>query len=164
MQSRAFAAAGSHTRETCQTPSKSDQTRTLLNTLTKHNTGDYTTKSPGELWDQVPYEGKLQILGFIAFLEFFGELGERTRSRGGRARARGTATAGRRAWLRLRTATRGAVRAGCRGGRARTTGSSRRALKPKRAISRQSASRLQRPSLLKGVAWATRLGRRLSVT
>ena len=43
-----------------------------------HIPGDYTTKNPGELWDQVPTEGKLQILGFIAFLEFFGELGSRT--------------------------------------------------------------------------------------
>jgi len=43
-----------------------------------HIPGEYTTRSPGELWDQVPYEGKLQILGFIAFLEFFGELGTRT--------------------------------------------------------------------------------------
>ena len=43
-----------------------------------HIPGDYTTKSPAELWDQVPTNGKLQILGFVAFLEFFGELGERT--------------------------------------------------------------------------------------
>ena len=39
-----------------------------------HIPGDYTTKSPAELWDQVPTNGKLQILGFVAFLEFFGEL------------------------------------------------------------------------------------------
>jgi hypothetical protein len=42
-----------------------------------HIPGDYTTKSPAELWDQVPTNGKLQILGFVAFLEFFGELGGR---------------------------------------------------------------------------------------
>ena len=29
------------------------------------------------VWDQVPTNGKLQILGFVAFLEFFGELGGR---------------------------------------------------------------------------------------
>jgi len=42
-----------------------------------HIPGDYTTKNPAELWDQVPTNGKLQILGFLAFLEFFGELGSR---------------------------------------------------------------------------------------
>jgi len=42
-----------------------------------HIPGDYSTKSPAELWDQVPTNGKLQMLGFIAFLEFFGELGSR---------------------------------------------------------------------------------------
>ena len=42
-----------------------------------HIPGDYTTKNPGELWDQVPTEGKYQILGLLAFLEFYSELGER---------------------------------------------------------------------------------------
>ena len=40
-----------------------------------HIPGDYTTKSPAELWDQVPEAGKWQIVLFVCFLEFFSESG-----------------------------------------------------------------------------------------
>ena len=40
-----------------------------------HIPGDYTTKSPAELWDQVPEAGKWQIVLFVGFLEFFSESG-----------------------------------------------------------------------------------------
>eukprot|EP00629_Pelagomonadales_sp_RCC1024_P007091 CAMPEP_0119259986 /NCGR_PEP_ID=MMETSP1329-20130426/577_1 /TAXON_ID=114041 /ORGANISM="Genus nov. species nov., Strain RCC1024" /LENGTH=249 /DNA_ID=CAMNT_0007259399 /DNA_START=21 /DNA_END=770 /DNA_ORIENTATION=- len=40
-----------------------------------HIPGDYTTKSPAELWDQVPEAGKWQIILFVGFLEFFAESG-----------------------------------------------------------------------------------------
>jgi hypothetical protein len=40
-----------------------------------HIPGDYSTKSPAELWDQVPEAGKWQIVLFVGFLEFFSESG-----------------------------------------------------------------------------------------
>mmetsp|Transcript_31767 Transcript_31767/g.98126 ORF Transcript_31767/g.98126 Transcript_31767/m.98126 type:complete len:253 (-) Transcript_31767:136-894(-) len=40
-----------------------------------HIPGDYSTKSPAELWDQVPESGKWQIILFVGFLEFFSESG-----------------------------------------------------------------------------------------
>ena len=42
-----------------------------------HIPGDYSTKSPAELWDQVPESGKWQIILFVGFLEFFSECGRR---------------------------------------------------------------------------------------
>ena len=38
-----------------------------------HIPGDYTTKSPAELWDQVPEAGKWQIVLFVGFLEVYSE-------------------------------------------------------------------------------------------
>ena len=39
-----------------------------------HIPGDYSTKSPAELWDQMPEAGKWQIILFVGALEFWGEL------------------------------------------------------------------------------------------
>ena len=38
-----------------------------------HIPGDYSTKSPAELWDQVPEAGKWQIVLFVGFLEVYSE-------------------------------------------------------------------------------------------
>jgi len=38
---------------------------------------EITATSPPEIWDQVPTDGKLQIIALIGFLEFWSELGER---------------------------------------------------------------------------------------
>ena len=40
-----------------------------------HIPGDYSTKSPAELWDQMPEAGKWQIILFVGFLEFWSESG-----------------------------------------------------------------------------------------
>jgi len=40
-----------------------------------HIPGDYSTKSPAELWDQMPEAGKWQIILFVGFLEAYSESG-----------------------------------------------------------------------------------------
>ena len=47
-------------------------------------TFEYTAATPPEQWDALPFEGKMQIIGFVGFLEWWSEFGGQHYMRGGR--------------------------------------------------------------------------------
>jgi hypothetical protein len=47
-------------------------------------TFEYAAATPPEQWDALPFEGKMQIIGFVGFLEWWSEFGGQHYMRGGR--------------------------------------------------------------------------------